>query len=545
MLRIPPVMERELIGMLRTPRAFWLHGLFVAALGTVIVASWEGTGEFLLVTADRARAMYSSIAAAEILLLCLLAPALSAPSLASERERRSLELLLTTPMSLGSILLGKLLSSVCFLLILAISSVPVFALCVLMGGVSPQTVLGTALIAGVLAVLGGTMGLYFSAVMGRTHSALAATYAVALPVMGGIVALCPLASDRSLPAAVFVAVMGGAATVWIFLAAVARFRESVEALPLPPDEEDREYQAGLTIDRRRFPDSLIAPRHAGRPMDETANRIAAKELRFELLGRGTGLLRLVLTAGILGALVALVVSLAQATALPYGSFILLYLMLVVPSFTANAYTQERERGTFDLLRATPISGAEIRVGKLWMALRTALVMGGLLGSGLPLVWVTLASAKDVSDTMAVSGANAVIGTLACLAGCALLTAVLGLFFSYFSRSTARAVVLTYVVAGALYFLPVAAHQLAHRALPAGDVAAWDGLTLTSPFFALAGVEETRDDRGIVHMVHAGLGIRPAHRVRWVGFLAVSCALCAAMLVSMRRAWERDASPGGA
>lgn len=521
-----PVLRRELLVLLRSPRSFLLHFLFLGTISGVIVASWQDSDAFLMVTAEHGRVIYEHIASAIIILLCLLAPVLSASAISGERERRSLDLLLTTPMSVFGILAGKLFSSICFLILLTISSAPIFALCVLLGGIRPDSVLSMLALLISLTILCGVMGLFFSTMLARTHHALAATYAVMAPVTVGVLMVVPLTGFESLPTAVMVAVVCLGASLWIFLSTLIRFRIHAEAQGVPPDEEEREYQLGLTLNRDRFPDSLMTPPGTGRPIPEGINPVTEKELRFELLGRGSTLMRLLLQIGMLGALIFFISALVFQTCIPYGAFVLFSLSLMTPGFTANTYTLERERGTLDLLLSSPLTPDRILFGKLAMAARTMFVFSLFLGAGYPLLWLAFGIS---SKSAIVVDMNTIVGTLACIGGGSLLVSVIGMFFSFFCHSTFRSVILSYITIGVFCFLPVCAHQFAFRIFPSMDLRAWSWLTTVSPFFALAGLERRVEENGNVVASYMQYGFTDASSSQWIWFLIFSLVASGAML----------------
>ena len=80
--------------------------------------------------------LYVAIAVMQIILLVFLVPSITAGSIAGEREKQTLEILLTTKLTSGQIIRGKLLSSISELILLVFSSIPVMAIIFSIGGVS-------------------------------------------------------------------------------------------------------------------------------------------------------------------------------------------------------------------------------------------------------------------------------------------------------------------------------------------------------------------------------------------------------------------------
>src|SRR4029453_5181836 len=116
-------------------------------------------------------------------------PTFAAGSITGEKERKTYELLLASPLLPGTILVGKLLSSLTYLVILIISSLPLMILCYLLGGLLLSEITRSYR---VLILAAGTFGLLSiacSSFFRRTSSALVVSYLVILPLAVACVAL--------------------------------------------------------------------------------------------------------------------------------------------------------------------------------------------------------------------------------------------------------------------------------------------------------------------------------------------------------------------
>lgn len=122
--------------------------------------------------------LYVFVAVVEFVLLLLLIPALTAGSISGEREKGTLELLLTTRMSAADIVIGKLSASLSTVFLLIVSSFPMLALVFIYGGVTIPEV-GFLLVSyAVTALLLGSVGICCSAWFSRTTFATVASYCV-------------------------------------------------------------------------------------------------------------------------------------------------------------------------------------------------------------------------------------------------------------------------------------------------------------------------------------------------------------------------------
>lgn len=110
--------------------------------------------------------------------ICALIPARTAAGISGERERGTMDLVLTTPITPMDLSVGILQSALSDALEILLCSMPPFAAVLLYGGVRfPDLLL---LMAGCLAaaLFAGSLGLFFSACSARTSTAVAVTYAV-------------------------------------------------------------------------------------------------------------------------------------------------------------------------------------------------------------------------------------------------------------------------------------------------------------------------------------------------------------------------------
>ena len=79
--------------------------------------------------------LYLTLAMAECLLIVFIAPALAGTGISQERENGNLELFLSTGVSPWQVILGKLVSCMNMMLVLIVTSLPVFSLVFVYGGV--------------------------------------------------------------------------------------------------------------------------------------------------------------------------------------------------------------------------------------------------------------------------------------------------------------------------------------------------------------------------------------------------------------------------
>ncbi len=135
-------------------------------------------------------------------LVMLIAPALTAGAIAGEKDRQTFDLLLSTRLSAFSIVAGKLVTSLAFVILLILASVPLLSLVFLFGGVPAGLVVRTIAVQMVTALIMGAGGLFFSTIVRRTTAATALGIVLAVVMGLGTVlfgALSPAIGAQRIP----------------------------------------------------------------------------------------------------------------------------------------------------------------------------------------------------------------------------------------------------------------------------------------------------------------------------------------------------------
>src|SRR5437870_1464202 len=121
-----PVLQRELLVNLRMKRAFILLFFFNAVLGAVVCFAWPQERQLdLTQSPEQTKRLVSLFFLGQYLLAALMSPSFAAGSLTGEKERKTYEMLLASPLRPAAIVLGKLLASLAHLAILIFCSLPI------------------------------------------------------------------------------------------------------------------------------------------------------------------------------------------------------------------------------------------------------------------------------------------------------------------------------------------------------------------------------------------------------------------------------------
>ena len=136
---INPILIRELRGRMRTPRAFWLLvGFLTAVAGTALLvytASYLSSNGQSSGNNTLGNTVFFTLIVTAMAILSIMAPVIAAGSIAGERERQTFDLLLTSQLSAGTIIFGKILATLAYCGLLLSAMTPLIAMTFLMGGV--------------------------------------------------------------------------------------------------------------------------------------------------------------------------------------------------------------------------------------------------------------------------------------------------------------------------------------------------------------------------------------------------------------------------
>ena len=137
---------------------------------------------------------YIYLVALQFLLILLVAPGMTAGSIAGERERQTLDLVLVTNTGAMRIALGKLMESFVFLALLIASSLPMLCVVLLFGGITLLMIgeIMAFMIISAFAAL--SVGLLASCMFKRTVTATVASYMIIFAI--GVGTLLPMAVDN-------------------------------------------------------------------------------------------------------------------------------------------------------------------------------------------------------------------------------------------------------------------------------------------------------------------------------------------------------------
>lgn len=188
-MKMNPVYKRETTVSARSFRLALILVVFNAILALVVLLNMYSVMERVKLTAEIQYSsftnLYVFVAAVEFVLLMFIMPALTAASISGERERQTLDLMLTTTMKPADIIFGKMAASLSTMFLLIASSFPLLAVSFVYGGVTVSDLFLLLMSYAAVALLCGSLGICFSSLFKRSTAATVVSYGVLLLISGG------------------------------------------------------------------------------------------------------------------------------------------------------------------------------------------------------------------------------------------------------------------------------------------------------------------------------------------------------------------------
>ena len=180
-----PVYQKEWKVTVRTMRITWELFLFNALLAVVGLCMLQmyfyNSAEVEYIAILRIFYMIEWI---ELVLLGLIVPTMTAGSIAGEREKQTLEIMLSTTLPAFHIVIGKLAAVIATAGTFFISSLPILSLVFLIGVITPTALLQFLLYGFVFSIFVGSIGMFFSVLTKKTIVANLCTFGTVLLLNG-------------------------------------------------------------------------------------------------------------------------------------------------------------------------------------------------------------------------------------------------------------------------------------------------------------------------------------------------------------------------
>ena len=385
-----PVFVYESITALRRWQHYALRSLAVLALLAGLAMVWMSVGREIRKALDGGsiheiaavgRSFFYAIATVQISLVLLAAPAATAGAVCLDRARGTLTHMLLTDLSDSEIVLGKLLARLAPVVALVAASVPVLAICTLLGGVAPDLVVVLTLVSLALAVFGCSLALAVSVRATKTHEVLMAVYTVwVIAILGPLIwwvlaqtsGVLPKLPDwvflldpyylvcfhaGSVEAEVLAPILGGmlAVSAVLIVYAIKRLRAEVSGRNRRAGPVRASWGPAPSLDGNPV---LWREWQRARP-SRLARAVWGLFIVSSILGTGWGI----------GATVWMGIDEGAELIVIVNCFEVGLGLLLVSITASTALAEERVRGGLDVLLASPLSTFSIVIGKWWAMFR--------------------------------------------------------------------------------------------------------------------------------------------------------------------------------
>lgn len=193
---IGTIMTKELRSRMRGRRAFIVLTVYLGILALltygvyiVIAPNARTMGGVGLANANASaligQSVFTALSFFQLVLVAFIAPAFTAGQISLEREKQTLDLLISTPLRPGAIVVGKLATALAFVVLMILAAIPISAIVLMYGGAEVADIVRQQLVLLSTAIGFGAIGIFASALMKRTQAATVLTYSVVIACILG------------------------------------------------------------------------------------------------------------------------------------------------------------------------------------------------------------------------------------------------------------------------------------------------------------------------------------------------------------------------
>lgn len=184
-MMINPILRNEMKTDSRQFRFYMLLMLYIGLLGIPVLISYRAICNQYRIEASQFITLYVLLACIQAIILMFIVPALAAGSISGEREKQTLDILLTTKMSCRSIIYGKILTVTSKVVLLIFCTMPVYAIMLFLGGIKLIHIITCNLYLVMTTIFVASMCTWISTMVKTTKFANVAAYFVELGLIIG------------------------------------------------------------------------------------------------------------------------------------------------------------------------------------------------------------------------------------------------------------------------------------------------------------------------------------------------------------------------
>lgn len=191
-MRMNPILKKELkLGSrtIKLPLALMFYNIVLALIALVVIGATGFSAYIGSYSYSSLLNLFPVLACVQCGIIIIIVPILTAASISGERERQTLDVMLTTPVSSFSIVTGKLFSAIANVLMYVISSIPIMSIAFVLGGLNWFALIGFVFVMLYIAFYVGSIGVFCSSLVKRTIASVVLTILFIAIIFAGTLVL--------------------------------------------------------------------------------------------------------------------------------------------------------------------------------------------------------------------------------------------------------------------------------------------------------------------------------------------------------------------
>ena len=191
-MRVNPVLRNESKISVRSIKFTLMIFAYIAVLSVAVMIYYSSVNEAIFSNGlylESSKLFYVVMALGQAILLLFIVPALSSTAICSEREKQTLDILLSSKLTPFQIIIGKVSASSLRVIILIISTMPLYAIGALIGVVKISNILSLIVFFIVNTIFVSSIGVFISTCAKTSKVSTTLSYAVVLAIYMGIIVI--------------------------------------------------------------------------------------------------------------------------------------------------------------------------------------------------------------------------------------------------------------------------------------------------------------------------------------------------------------------
>ena len=191
-MRVNPVLRNESKISVRSIKFTLMIFAYVAVLSVAVMIYYSSVNEAIFSNGlylESSKLFYVVMALGQAILLLFIVPALSSTAICSEREKQTLDILLSSKLTPFQIIIGKVSASSLRVIILIISTMPLYAIGAIIGVVKISNILSLIVFFIVNTIFVSSIGVFVSTYIKTSKVSTALSYALVLFIYIGIIVI--------------------------------------------------------------------------------------------------------------------------------------------------------------------------------------------------------------------------------------------------------------------------------------------------------------------------------------------------------------------